>query len=85
MRETLAESVQFSDDSMTVQLDDGRAVSIPLSWYPRLLHGSREERNRWRLIGRGVGIHWPDLDEDLSFRGIMEGDYGQHQNRRTDR
>jgi hypothetical protein len=56
-----------------VDLRDGRTVTAPLSWYPRLLHGTARERRNWRLVGGGVGIHWPDLDEDLSVEGILAG------------
>jgi hypothetical protein len=63
----------FSEDSMTVQLDDGRALSVPLVWYPRLLEGTVEERNRYELIGNSGGIHWPDLDEDISVEGLLAG------------
>ena len=62
-----------TDDSLAVDLVDGRTVVVPLAWYPRLLHGTRQERNKWRLIGRGVGIHWPELDEDISVEGLLEG------------
>src|SRR4051794_36322837 len=72
-RDVFAESVQFSNDSMMVHLDDGRALSIPLAWYPRLLHGSPRERTRFELIGDGEGIHWPDLDEDISVEGLLAG------------
>ena len=68
-----ADTVQLTEDSLTVDLDDGRTISVPLSWFPRLLHGSPEERNNWRFIGRGEGIHWPDLDEDLSVTGLLDG------------
>lgn len=54
-------------------MTDGRTISIPLVWYPRLLHGSNEERNHWRLIGQGEGIHWEDLDEDISVENIILG------------
>ena len=64
-RESLAQRVTVTDDSLTVDLCDGRTLAVPLGWYPRLLHGTRTERNHWRLIGDGEGIHWPDLDEDL--------------------
>ncbi len=67
------QEVTVTDDSLTVDLVDGRSISVPLAWYPRLYHGTPEERNNWRLIGRGVGIHWPDLDEDLSVEGIILG------------
>jgi len=65
--------VVVTDDSLTVDLSDGRTVSVPLAWYPRLLHGTPEERSNWRLIGDGEGIHWPDLDEDISVEGIILG------------
>ena len=68
-----ADTVQLTEDSLTVDLDDGRTISVPLSWFPRLLHGSSEERNNWRLIGRGEGIHWSDLDEDISVTGLLDG------------
>ncbi|MCC6492210.1 MAG: DUF2442 domain-containing protein [Pirellulales bacterium] len=72
-RDVFAESVQFSNDSMTIRLDDGRALSVPLAWYPRLLHGGDAERSNYELIGDGEGIHWPDLDEDVSIEGLLAG------------
>jgi hypothetical protein len=72
-RDVFAESVEFTDDSMTVRLDDGRTLSVPLAWYPRLLDGTKTERERYQLIGDGQGIHWPDLDEDLSVEGLLAG------------
>ncbi len=66
-------NVSVTDDSLIVDLDDGRTVSVPLAWFPRLLHGTSEERNNCRLIGRGGGIHWPDMDEDISVEGIIFG------------
>ena len=72
-REVFAESVRFSDDSMIVMLDDGRTLSVPLAWYPRLLHGTKPERERYQLIGDGEGIHWPYLDEDISVEGLLAG------------
>ncbi len=65
--------VSVTDDTLTVDLADGRTLSVPLAWYPRLLHGTPEERRNWRLIGDGVGIHWPDLDEDISIEGMLLG------------
>ena len=62
-----------TDDTLTVELSDGRTVSVPLAWYPRLLHGTAEERGRWRLIGQGRGMHWPDLDEDISVANLLAG------------
>lgn len=68
-----AANVHLSDDTLTVELSDGRVLSVPVSWYPRLSHGTAEERNNWRLIGRGHGIHWEDLDEDISVDGLLAG------------
>jgi hypothetical protein len=69
----LAQSVSLTDDFLIVELTDGRSLSVPLAWYPRLQHGTPEERNRWRLIGCGDGIHWPELDEDISISGLVAG------------
>ena len=66
-------AVLISDDTLSVDLEDGRTVAVPLSWYPRLLHGSEIERANWTLIGDGEGINWPDLDEDISTEGILAG------------
>ncbi|MGH8583622.1 MAG: DUF2442 domain-containing protein [Gammaproteobacteria bacterium] len=68
-----AENVTVSDDTLCVDLSDGRSISVPLAWYPRLAHGLSVERKRWRMIGRGVGIHWEDLDEDVSVEGLLAG------------
>ncbi|MDI6755006.1 MAG: DUF2442 domain-containing protein [Thermodesulfobacteriota bacterium] len=68
-----AQHVTVIDDSITVDLVDGRTISAPLAWYPRLGHGTPQERNHWRLIGDGQGINWPDLDEDLSVEGLLLG------------
>jgi len=73
MKTALAQHVSVTEDSLIVDLDDGRTVAVPLAWFPRLLHGTIEERNKWRLIGKGEGIHWPDLDEDISVEGILLG------------
>ena len=72
-RDVFAQSVRFSEDSMTVLLDDGRSLSVPLVWYPRLLDGSEQERRHYELIGKGEGIHWPELDEDISVEGLLAG------------
>ena len=61
------------DDAVAIDLSDGRTVTAPLAWYPRLLHGTARERRHWRLIGGGEGVHWPDLDEDLSVEGLLAG------------
>ena len=68
-----AEEVTVTEDTLTAELSDGRAISVPLAWYPRLMHATREERNNWELIGDGQGIRWPDLDEDLSVEGLIAG------------
>ena len=68
-----AQNVQVTEDALIVDLSDGRTVSVPLAWFPRLLHGTPEERNRWRLIGDGEGIHWPELDEDISVENLILG------------
>jgi hypothetical protein len=65
--------VVVTDDSLVVDLADGRTVSVPMAWYPRLMYGTPEERNHWRIIGKGEGIHWPDLDEDISVENILFG------------
>ncbi len=72
-REVFVQSVGFTEDSMIVYLDDGRSVSVPLAWYPRLHGGHRKERENYELIGDGEGIHWPALDEDISAEGIIAG------------
>jgi hypothetical protein len=71
--EARAIRAKVTRDALTVDLVDGRTVIAPLTWYPRLLHGSPKERARWRLIGKGVGIHWPELDEDISVAGLLAG------------
>lgn len=68
-----ARDVVVTEDALTVSLADGRILSVPLTWYPRLWHGTADERGRWQLIGDGRGIHWPDLDEDISVEGLLEG------------
>jgi len=65
--------VEFSDDSLTVRLMDGRSISVPLAWYPRLLHARAAQRAHWKIAGGGYGIHWPDIDEDLSTEGLLRG------------
>lgn len=65
--------VRVTDDLLTVDLADGRTISVPLVWYPRLLHATPEQRSSWTVAGGGFGIHWPDLDEDLSTAGLLRG------------
>jgi hypothetical protein len=72
-RSAMAQAVAVSDDTLTVDLVDGRSVSVPIGWYPRLSHGSTDERANWRLVGRGEGIRWPDLDEDISVESLLAG------------
>ncbi len=68
-----AEGVKITNDSLIVDLSDGRTISVPLEWFPRLLHATPVERSNWRLIGRGHGIHWEDIDEDISVEGLIAG------------
>ena len=72
-REAVASAVEVTEDELTVSLIDGRRVSVPLVWYPRLSHATQSEREKYELIGRGTGIHWPLIDEDLSVSGILKG------------
>lgn len=65
--------VRVTEDTLTVDLTDGRTISIPLAWYPRLLHGTAEECSHWEWIGDNEGIHWPELDEDISIEGVVAG------------
>jgi hypothetical protein len=69
----IATSVQVTADSLVVELADGRSIAVPLAWYPRLCHGTPEERGHFRLLGNGEGIHWPALDEDISVEGMVAG------------
>lgn len=69
----VSESVLITDDTLSVDLTDGRTISVPLAWYPRLLHATSKERLNWRLICHGHGIHWEDIDEDISVEGLLTG------------
>ena|SRR5690242_9509489 len=69
----LAQQVTVTDETLVVELVDGRTLSVPLAWYPRLVYGTPAERAHWRLIGRGEGIHWPELDEDISVENLLAG------------
>lgn len=66
-----ARSIAVTDDSLVVDLTDGRTLSVPIAWFPRLQHATEAERDNWRLMGRGEGIHWPDLDEDISISNLL--------------
>ncbi|MGW8256058.1 MAG: DUF2442 domain-containing protein [Thermoguttaceae bacterium] len=66
-------NVSIKKDALSVDLSDGRTIVVPLQWFPRLVHASVAERNNWRLVGRGHGIHWEDIDEDISIEGLMAG------------
>lgn len=68
-----AEHVTITEDTLSVDLGDGRTIAAPLAWFPRLVHATSEEKNNWRLIGQGEGIHWEDLDENISIEGLLEG------------
>jgi hypothetical protein len=67
------QGVTVTSDTLSVDLTDGRSISVPLAWFPRLLHSTREERNNWRLIAGGHGVHWEDIDEDISVEGLLAG------------
>jgi hypothetical protein len=69
----LATQVRVTNDALSVELSDGRTVTVPLAWFPRLCHGTAKERKNWRLIAGGRGVHWPDIDEDISIAGLLLG------------
>lgn len=69
----IAQDIKVTDDILSVDLGDGRSISVPLAWLPRLVHATTVERNNWRLIGSGEGIHWENLDEDISVEGLLAG------------
>jgi hypothetical protein len=68
-----AMEIKVTGDTLTVDLSDGRTISVPLGWFPRLEHANPKERSNWRLIGKGQGIHWEDIDEDISVEGLLAG------------
>ncbi len=72
-RSALAKVVLVSEDTLSVELADGRTIAVPLAWYPRLVHSTTVERNSWRLIADGRGIHWPAVDEDISVANLLAG------------
>ena len=71
--EVHAVHVHISDDTLTIDLDDSRTISVPIGWYPRLANATSAEREHWRLVGKGKGVHWPDLDEDIGVEGLLLG------------
>ena len=73
IRPPQAKSVTVTDDSVALDLVDGRTIRVPVLWYPRLAHASPAERANWQLVARGQGVHWPDLDEDISVESLLEG------------
>jgi hypothetical protein len=73
LRAALARNVSVTDDALIADLADGRTITVPLAWFPRLARGTPAERNNWRLIAGGEGIHWPDLDEDISVESLLAG------------
>ena len=68
-----AQDVAVTENTLSVDLSDGRSISVPLAWFPRLVHATPVERDNWRLIGKGEGIHWNDIDEDVSVQGLLAG------------
>ncbi len=78
-----AVDVATDNDNLTVDLADGRRLTVPLAWFPRLLHASPAQRRNWRLLGDGHGIHWPDVDEDLSVSGLLRGTAASEASRRA--
>jgi hypothetical protein len=71
--DTRVKAVLIDDDRIAVELMDGREIAVPLVWYPRLADATKEQRSHWRIAGGGYGIHWPDIDEDLSTDGLLRG------------
>ena len=83
--EPLAVAISFEDDKLIVELADGRSLVVPLVWYPRLMHGSRQERANWQLLGEGYAIEWPDLDEHIGMEGLLAGRRSSESQRSLDR
>ena len=67
-----AQSIWFTEDRLYVRLDDGREIGVPLDWFPKLLKATPDQRKNWRLVGKGIGIHWTDLDEDIAVKKLFE-------------
>ncbi len=73
LEQSKIQNVVVTDDALIVDFFDGRTITVPLAWYPRLLHGSASEQNNWKIIGNGEGIHWAELDEDISVENLVFG------------
>jgi hypothetical protein len=73
LQNPVVENVTVTEDTLSVELRDGRTIAVPLTWFPRLVHATPSERQNWRLIGRGEGIHWEELDEDISVANLLLG------------
>jgi hypothetical protein len=73
LRELRAQNLSFGEDDLIVELADGRTISVPLAWFPRLFQATPAERGNWRWIGGGIGIHWPDIDEDIAVEDLLHG------------
>lgn len=71
----LAQNIQFTDSELIVTLLDGRVIHIPIAWFPTLANATEKQRANWKLLGEGDGIHWPELDEDLSVAGLLKGNH----------
>ena len=78
-----AQDVRVTSDDLIVDLTDGRSVTVPLAWFPRLLHATAAQRRKWEFIGEGEGIHWPLIDEDLSVAGLLRGTPAPQKTRRA--
>ena len=70
--------VRCDEETLSVDLADGRTITVPLAWFPRLLHATAEQRANWEIAGAGFGIHWPEIDEDLSTEGLLRGTPAPH-------
>ena len=79
----IVKDVEVNKDVLSVGLVDGRTITVPLAWYPKLLHATAEQRANWQVCGGGFGIHWPDVDEDLSTEGLLRGAPAPHQRKAT--
>lgn len=83
--EPRAVAISFEADKLIVELADGRSLVVPLIWYPRLMHGSKQERANWQLLGEGYAIEWPDLDEHIGMEGLLAGRRSSESQRSLDR